>query len=148
MEAVRAELTKSALGEDVDFVLIPCAAYDGFLKEKETAARLFRVFTDESAYPLYAHCWGGADRTGTLILLLSALLGVDEEALYADYEFTSLSVWGKRSIRSELFQAFLTELNTYGTPEDSIHRKCELFWLSCGITSDEIDTFRRIMTEA
>ncbi len=147
MEAAQAEMTASALGENVDFVLIPCAAYDRFLEDQETAARLFRVFTNPSRYPIYAHCWGGADRTGTLILLLSALLGVKEEDLFADYEFTSLSIWGKRSIRSDLFQAFLAELNRYGAPDDSINKKCEVFLLSCGITPEEIHTFRRIMTE-
>jgi len=147
VEAIRAELTESALGADVDFALIPCAAYDSFLKEKETAAQLFRVFTAPSRYPIYTHCWGGADRTGTLCLMLSAVLGVKADDLFSDYEFTSLSIWGKRSIRSDLFQAFLTELDTYGAPSDSINQKCEAFFLSCGVTPEEINTFRRIMTE-
>lgn len=147
IEATRAKLTSSALGDTADFQLIPCAAYEKFLQEKEIAARIFRLFTERARYPFYVHCWGGADRTGTLIFLLSAVLGVKKEDLYADYEFTSLSIWGKRSVTSDLFQAFWNELNTYGNPNDSIQQKCELFLLSCGITPEEIHTIRQIMTE-
>ena len=147
IEAVNAEMKTSALGEAVDFTLLPCTAYESFLKDKETAAKLFLLFTEEKRYPFYAHCWGGADRTGTLILLLMAILGVREDDLFSDYEFTSLSFWGKRSVRSNQFQTFLAELNTYGNAEDTINQRCEAFWRSCGITPAQLDTFRQIMTE-
>ena len=38
---------------------------------------------------VYMHCWGGADRTGTLAFLLEALLGVSESDLSKDYELTT-----------------------------------------------------------
>ena len=147
VEAVRANLTQSALGEDIDFSLIPCAAYEGFVQEKETAAKLFRLFADPSRYPIYAHCWGGADRTGTLCFILSAILGVKEEDLFTDYEFTSLSVWGRRLITSELFGKLLSELQAYGSENDSLNVKCENFLLSCGITKQEINTIQEIFLE-
>lgn len=39
--------------------------------------------------PVYFHCVGGADRTGTLAFLIEALLGVSESDLSKDYELTS-----------------------------------------------------------
>ena len=39
--------------------------------------------------PVYFHCIGGADRTGTLAFLIEALVGVSESDLSKDYELTS-----------------------------------------------------------
>lgn len=39
--------------------------------------------------PVYFHCAGGADRTGSLSFLIEALLGVSESDLSKDYELTS-----------------------------------------------------------
>ena len=39
--------------------------------------------------PIYFHCIGGADRTGTLAFLIEALVGVSESDLSKDYELTS-----------------------------------------------------------
>ena len=39
--------------------------------------------------PVYFHCIGGADRTGTLAFLIEALLGVSESDLSQEYELTS-----------------------------------------------------------
>ena len=38
---------------------------------------------------IYFHCFGGADRTGTLAFLIEALLGVSESDLSKDYELTT-----------------------------------------------------------
>ena len=39
------------------------------------------AIADENRYPVYIHCTGGADRTGTLAFLINALLGVGEDDL-------------------------------------------------------------------
>lgn len=49
----------------------------------------FKLFADESNYPIDFHCTAGADRTGTLAFLLSGLLGVSYENLAYDFEMTS-----------------------------------------------------------
>ena len=41
--------------------------------------------------PLYLHCVKGADRTGVAIALIMAVLGCDDDAIYKEYELTSLS---------------------------------------------------------
>ncbi len=137
----------SALGDTVNFTLIPTLAYEHFFAEKETCKKLFKLFTDESTYPHYIHCWGGADRTGTFSLVILGMLGVDKEFLFEDYEYTSLSIWGKRSITSDHFKDLLTSLDEYGSENDSINEKCRNFLRACGITDDDMAKIRDIMTE-
>ena len=43
----------------------------------------------EEGMPVYFHCIGGADRTGTLAFLIEALLGVSESDMSKEYELTS-----------------------------------------------------------
>lgn len=137
----------SALGKGVSFVLLPAKAYGEFLEEKTVCKKLFQLFCDQKNYPFYVHCWGGADRTGTLIFLLCAVLGMSEQDLFLDYELTSFSIWGERSRNSDLFRSLLDGLKRYGTEQDSINVKCTNFLLSTGITPEQINLFRKILIE-
>ena len=52
------------------------------------------VFANASNYPIYVHCNIGRDRTGSILFLLEALLGMSENDIYRDYDlsyFASLS---------------------------------------------------------
>ncbi|MCR5264319.1 MAG: tyrosine-protein phosphatase, partial [Clostridiales bacterium] len=84
---------------EISYVNIPIRPYSEIFEPRIMIQyrRLFRFLLDESAYPLFFHCWGGADRTGTLAFLICGLLGVPEDDLIMDYEFTSFMLWGKRS---------------------------------------------------
>ena len=60
----------------------------GYLSAFTDAAgykKVFSALADETRYPVYIHCTGGADRTGTVSFLINALLGVDEKTLIQDY---------------------------------------------------------------
>lgn len=136
---------ESPMGKDVAFLLIPVKAYGVACEEenKYVYKELFDVLADENNYPIYYHCWGGADRTGTLAFLMEAVLGVSEEDMYMDYELTSLSIWKDRSRKSDHFKSFMAALDTYGTEESSIHEKTVRFLKSCGITDETLDRLRR-----
>ena len=58
--------------------------------------KAFKLFTDESNYPILFHCTHGADRTGTFAFLLSGMLGVGLEDLYRDFELTVFAEGGRR----------------------------------------------------
>lgn len=139
------ELSHSPLGEDVKFTVIPCAPYKKFMNDKETCKKLFDVLADESNYPIYYHCWGGADRTGTLACMLGVSLGMCEKDILLDYEITSLSVWGERNRVSELYQSFLEELEKY--EGETFEDKIISFIYSCGITEEQLDKIRSILLD-
>ena len=57
---------------------------------------VFKAFADANNYPLLYHCQIGRDRTGTVSMLLLALLGASEKDIYLDYEasfFSRMCCW-------------------------------------------------------
>ena len=55
------------------------------------------MFTKPENYPIYFHCAGGADRTGTLAFVLEGICGASETDLAIDYELTTCSgMYGPR----------------------------------------------------
>lgn len=118
------------------YLNVPVLPYAEYLQDKETNKRIFDILSDESNYPLYFHCWGGADRTGTIAFLLNAVLDVPYESLIDDYELTSLSVWGIRSRNTALFDGFLKMLNEYAG--DTVNEKAKSFMISCGVTCQQL----------
>ena len=90
-------VTNSALGADVRLVDAPILAYTGMFDQTNEYAAALRVFADEKNFPVYMHCWGGADRTGTVAFILEGLCGVPEADLAIDYELTSFSMFSLRT---------------------------------------------------
>lgn len=138
---------ESALGSSVNRVFLPCNAYGEFLLPEYggTLRAIFSFFADSSVYPVYLHCWGGADRTGTVSFLLEALLGVSDDELMQDYELTSFSVWGYRSRKNLQFQHFLYLLDEYEGA--SYAEKAENCLLKAGVTEAEIAAIRALLLE-
>lgn len=139
---------KTELVDDIyegKYVNIPVTAYSDFIENCDVARKIFEFLFDEENYPVYFHCWGGADRTGTVAFLAGAVLGMNYEDLMDDYEFTSLSVWGTRSRNSEeYFKKFYKVFNSFDG--DTIKKKAENYFLSCGISKTLIKNFRDFMT--
>ena len=75
--------------------------------QEEELHTFFTTFADPDNYPIYFHCRGGADRTGSYAFVLGALLGMSLDDLILDYEITSLSIWGTRLRKHKLFVPFL-----------------------------------------
>ena len=138
--------TSSPLGLDVQFIRVVIGAYETLVNEyKNECKEIFSIFADESNYPIYYHCLGGADRTGTIAYLLGAVLGMEEEDLLKDYEMTSMCIWGDRCRITRPWQAFVTALSEYPgktTPEQAIS-----FLKACGVTDQEMDRIRSILLE-
>lgn len=134
----------SPLGDTVQFRLVPIGAYDEFFKETEPYREIFSILADPDNYPIYFHCWGGADRTGSLACLIEALCGVSDADQDTDYELTSLSVWGQRSSRGEGWQAFQSELGTLGNTRLEQARG---FLRRAGVTDAVMDRVVEILVE-
>lgn len=58
--------------------------------------KIFSFLSDESNYPVYIHCNGGADRTGTICMIIEAVLDLPLDSIYKDIELTSFSASGRR----------------------------------------------------
>jgi len=147
-----ADLAESPLGPGVTFIQRSSSCYRGIFSDsgKKIMAENFRTFCDRKNYPIYFHCIGGADRTGSLAYVLNGVLGVDRHEIETDWESTFYpnipdanpdpNFWCRES-------HFNNGFAKYGKDGDSWNRRIELYLLDCGITEAEIAEFRSIMLE-
>lgn len=121
--------------------------YDAGIANKETYRKIFAALSDENRYPVYLHCTGGADRTGTVSFLLNALLGVSETDLVKDYEYTSFSIYGERNSKggepAYRFAELVAAIKAYSG--ETLAEKTEKYLLSAGVTETQIYNIRAIM---
>lgn len=130
--------------DKVNYINIPIAPYNNISESifVEPYRKCFEIFSDKNNYPIIFHCYGGADRAGTVAFLLNAVLGVDFYDLCLDYELTSFSIWGERTRTYEDFANMIIYLNSFGDESDSFKTKAEKFLLQIGVTQSQIDTIR------
>lgn len=129
-----AELTYYTLG----------AYQAAFREDTQVYRQVFAALAEPENYPVYIHCWGGADRTATVCFLLNALLGVPEEELIRDYEFTSFSIFGIRDAEASIyaFKWFLEDLKEF--EGNTLSQKTENYLLSIGVEQQQIENIRGI----
>lgn len=99
-DAESGNLTESPLKDegytDVEYLRIPnMSAYNGFFdmsaEMKAKVKEMLIAFGNAESRHCYFHCWGGADRTGTIGFILGGLLGMSYTDLIIDYELTSFA---------------------------------------------------------
>lgn len=138
-------------GDRVTWINIPVFPYNGIVDEgehgKSAYRKIFALLAQADRYPLFFHCWGGADRAGTVAFLLGALLGMSPENLIKDYELTSLSVWGVRRSGSNEFSGLLRALSHDDYETLTIGEQVERYLLDIGVTAEEIVAIRTILIE-
>ncbi len=129
----------------VKWINVPVRPYGSIIDEEnlESFRRVFEIFSEESNYPIMFHCWGGADRGGTVAFLLHALLGLRLSDLIMDYELTSLSRWGERTHTSEGFQALLNALMPFAEEKDNITMQVQHYLRHAGLKQKEIVKIRK-----
>lgn len=138
----------SPIGNDVDFC---CPTSDGtewiyYDISKTTSMRqAFRFIFDsvKRNRMLYYHCQQGADRTGTLSVLIEGLLGVPQNQVDVDYELTSFSSDGNglRKRNEIAYKSFMTQ-TINNLPGSTFRDKIVNYIASLGFTADEINDFR------
>lgn len=105
---------------------------------------LFRS-TAESKGVIF-HCGAGADKTGTLAVMVMGMLGCSLSDIDADYELTTFSAysdWRNRTFIS--YQNLINAIQAFPLESgltDSFQNHCVSFALSLGFTADEINAFR------
>jgi len=135
--------TTSVLTSAENYYLIQAGSYSAaFNKDHLSVYRdVFRVFADENNYPIYFHCAGGADRTGTVAAILEALLGVSRKEIIQDFELTSFSRVGERP--AARIEPVLNQLELYNG--ETLSEKAESYLLTTGLTQKEIYNIKAIM---
>ncbi|MGN1432177.1 MAG: tyrosine-protein phosphatase [Ruminococcus sp.] len=141
--------TVSPLGENVNFYV-----YDTFAWYSISNSDLLkRILTDifdcvVKDEPVYFHCYAGADRTGTVALILEALLGMSQSDIDKDYELTcfysgvSTDAQARRRNESE----WIGLVNSFSNYDGNTLRDKVVSWvLSLGFSIDTINQFRQAM---
>ena len=140
-------MTCSPLGKEVLWIHVPSGNY-GELAEsncQEAFAKAFRVFLDESSYPIVFHCIAGADRTGSLACVLGGLLGVSEDELAKDWEATGFS-YSHAKLRHDIrWNSLVKVFDAY--PGATLNDRMESYVKARGFSQADIDRFRELMLE-
>ena len=128
---------------------------------RQTVAKIFEHLKEADKKPVYYHCYGGADRTGTLGFLLNGLLGVSYSDLVIDFELTSYSSINNEHIRSHLrdhqydhWRNLINFVKTdttngYAYNEEASLKEniYNLLNVGCNSPKETLDTIRDIMIE-
>lgn len=116
----------------------------------ENVGNIMKVFADKDNYPIDVHCAVGRDRTGTITALLKALLGYSENDIINDYfvsMFATTGAWSKETTytNSAMIINVVNYLNSF-EGETLADKTAAYLMTKCGITQEEINSIRDIMT--
>lgn len=98
--------------------------------------------------PVYFHCGIGADRTGTIAVMLEALLGVSQSDIDKDYELTNfytVSTTNPRRRNVDAYKNYINQIKNVplvGGLTDTFANHAISFAVSLGFTADEINAYR------
>ena len=124
-------------------------------KGQQVLVKELKYFANKDNYPIFFHCAIGRDRTGSLALVLLALLGVSKKNICIDYELSMFALASTQDIRGGsttvldlLNQLAIIYNYIYGGYSGStMKEKTENFLIDIGLTQDEINAIRSNMLE-
>lgn len=138
----------SPIGENVKYISYVIDGYEDFTDKDspETIKGIIEMFADESIYPVYFHCHGGADRTGTLALMLGVVFGFDSETLLREYELTMMSNPEKKMsrCRKHKIKPMIKSLHKRYGKKTPLNECALRFMKDCGVTEECMNEIRRI----
>ncbi len=142
------KMSKSVFGEDAAYHLHCYSPYDGIFNRgsQDMNIDILKYFADKNNYPIYFHCVAGADRTGTLAMLLEAILGLPDEDIVFDYVATSISGDVRRWVGSEYIKGMTDELDKL-YPGLCLQEQLEKYVIDTGIDPDVLQSIKDIMLE-
>ena len=156
----RCAMNKTDVTEDdpnfVEYRRIQVGSYATGLKNNKADYKI--IFEDYLANadqkPVYYHCYGGADRTGTIGFMLGAILGMSYSDLIIDYEATTFSNNLKEHDRDSdqytHFPAMLEEIQSWSfyDANKTLKEVIETYLIQqCNVSGEKIEKIREIMLE-
>lgn len=146
-------ISSSPLGDDVEYIHYPYsdASYTDIVNPvgsyaDQTKAMIVKIMENiASGIPTYIHCQAGADRTGTICMVLEALLGVAGRDCDKDYELTTFYYQGSyyRPRTDSNWVALRNYFN--GLPGDTLRDKAVSWCKLMGIQASLINRYRKAM---
>lgn len=146
-------ISSSPLGEDVEYIHYPYsdASYTDIVNPAgsyatQTKAMITKIMENmANGVPTYIHCQAGADRTGTICMVLEALLGVAGRDCDKDYELTTFYYQGSyyRPRTDSNWAALRNYFN--GLPGDTLRDKAVSWCRLMGIQASLINRYRKSM---
>lgn len=150
--------------DDIKWTNVQLDSWENFLTNKSNIQKCFEALAHADEAPVYYHCHGGADRTGTLGLFLLGVLGVSYSDIVIDYELTSYSsiiAMNKNSAADSLrrhyqrgtydhWNEFIPNVEkTSGWDKSkTLQENCENFLVNVGgVPQATIDRYQEIMLE-
>lgn len=146
-ESECAGMSESPLGRGVRYINIPSKSYGGLASQegREAFSRVFRVFLDESNYPIVFHCAYGRDRAGSVAFVLGGLLGMTFNDLVADWNVSGLWYCGPSFTYERKLSRLVQVFDQYDGAD--LNSRIESYVLSLGFTREDISAFRHLMLE-
>lgn len=139
-------LTASPLGDTVKYLNFPMDHANDILNDnKEEIISFFSTLADEESYPMIIHCSVGCDRTGMLVFMVNALLGVPEEDLIRDYMFSNFAnVDNKRKVETIKSTAYYQAITS--AKGDTLSEKAYNCLSNFGVPTEDLDAVISILS--
>ena len=142
----RVEEGERKLEPDFRRLNFPMGAYN--LKSdgvKKYLVQIFHTLATEDVLPMFFHCAGGADRTGTVGVMLDGVIGRDDQTIIDQYELTTLCGHTRMRI-CRLPGILFSNLKEFG-PDEPIRVQVVRYLLSIGVPQEEIDAVHKKLVE-
>lgn len=139
-------LTASPLGGTVKYLNFPMDHANDILNDnKAEIINFFETLANEENYPMIIHCSVGCDRTGMLIFMVNALLGVSEEDLIRDYMFSNFAdVDNKRKVETIKSTAYYQAITS--AEGDTLSEKAYNCLSDFGVPTEYLDAVIDILS--
>ena len=147
-EEKEGKMAASPAGESVRYVQVSHdSSWGGTLNDRGMGQlhRIFDVLFDPDSYPVYFHCFAGADRTGFVSALIGGIVGMSDENIILEYNFTALfdhRNWSECE-GAEAYFDFLRE--TFG--DHSLSELIMLHLTNYGIDGDKLARLKEFLLE-
>lgn len=140
----------SYIGKDVGYTHINGKNYSDPASQEDVIKNMLDIIFDcvQNEMPIYIHCMAGADRTGTLMMVLEGLLGVSLSDIDKDYELTTFFAGFSSSstIRARDESDWINLMTSFlSLSGDTLRDKLIKWLIPLGISMESINSYRNSM---